>query len=1108
MNTAAVEAAVSYLDVKNVRDSFSAAADVSLFAQVAAATGVKFDIYFNTGQTYTTQIRNMITDLGIMRFAEGVNEADITTWAYDGLTGVLAAVAAQEALYTAITAASSTVDVIGFSYGKLSSFATAPNTSAYSDYGNSHEYWGTGNPPGPGIPSLLADAEEASGSDPIIATEAGYYTGPSASDVAPAGVSELVQAKYDLTVLFDDWVDGVPVTYLYELMDDASDPNNTNYEDHFGIFNADGTPKLAATAVKNLISILGSGDNGTKSGDSFGYQLVGAPASGNSLLLEKSNGDFDIAVWNDIRLWSATSYTAVTNSAVPVTLNFGQLVESVTEYDPLSGSTAVQTWSNVSSISFNLPDHPVIFEVQPYPAVQLSLASYDLSESLSSNQPTANLWSQIIANAVETNPNLTSSLTIKAVSTTGTTGTVSFSAATKSLVYTAPAYNGLNPADSFTYTVSDSAGDTVTGTVAITELPNPNTTYATATGASYTAPSSNWTMVSLATGQSLNGSASGGDTFILDTDTNVYAQGSNNTITGGNGNFYVGAGVNNAHVTLGNGNSTIAVFGTGAVITTGNGNNMVWQPTGSATITMGNGNQRITATGAGNTVSIGSGTSNIALGNGGGTAGNESVTVGGGTNIITVGGTYDTVHILGGTGNIVVSTAGLATITIEGGSNTLTLNGTNNTVALHAGTNTVTVSGASSSVQGGSGADTIRITGNNSIVTAGTGTESITLTGSNSTINLTAGTDSYVETGSSNILVLPPAGGTAAQIHGNVVADGDKFDLTAALSATTWNGSMSTLANYLSVRDTGAVSIISIDPDGTGLAAAHEIAVLNTSANLSYATLVADAVLPSVGGTGAVTVTPSGGSSSGSGTSSSSGSSSGSGSATGLILNMSEDAYQGDAQFTVSVNGHQVGSTYTATASNTAGQSQAISIPTTLGSGTDTVGITFLSDAYGGSVNTDRNLYLDSATVNGVTVSGRGTLLSPGTDTFSFNASNPATVLTSTLALNVSEDTYQGNAEMVVSVGNQVMGYYTVTASHSAGQSQTITIANIPESLQAHDIAVAFVNDAYGGSASLDRNLYLNSMQFDGKAVSGGSATFLSNGTQHFTATAPANWTA
>ncbi len=239
-----------------------------------------------------------------------------------------------------------------------------------------------------------------------------------------------------------------------------------------------------------------------------------------------------------------------------------------------------------------------------------------------------------------------------------------------------------------------------------------------------------------------------------------------------------------------------------------------------------------------------------------------------------------------------------------------------------------------------------------------------------------------------------------------------------------------------------------------------------------------------------------------------SGGSGGSGSSTGLVLNVSEDAYQGDAQFIVTVNGAQVGSTYTATAANTAGQTEAIAIPATLGSGANTVAITFLNDAYGGSSATDRNLYLDSATMNGTTVAGRETLLSDGTADFNFNGTSPATAVTNSLVLNVSEDAYQGDAQMVVAVDGQTQGYYTVTASHAAGQTQAVTINDIPESFSAHDIAVSFVNDAYGNSPSLDRNLYVNSMTFDGQAVAGGSAALMTNSTDIFTASAPASWAA
>ncbi len=113
----------------------------------------------------------------------------------------------------------------------------------------------------------------------------------------------------------------------------------------------------------------------------------------------------------------------------------------------------------------------------------------------------------------------------------------------------------------------------------------------------------------------------------------------------------------------------------------------------------------------------------------------------------------------------------------------------------------------------------------------------------------------------------------------------------------------------------------------------------------------------------------------------------------------------------------------------------------------------------------------------------------------------------STLTLNMSEDAWQGDAQFTVKVdGIQIGGVYTATASHAAGQSQAVVIRGIPESMSPHDIAISFINDAWGGTASTDRNLYVNSMQFDRQSVAGGTAALFSNGVQHFTALAPANW--
>ena len=84
-----------------------------------------------------------------------------------------------------------------------------------------------------------------------------------------------------------------------------------------------------------------------------------------------------------------------------------------------------------------------------------------------------------------------------------------------------------------------------------------------------------------------------------------------------------------------------------------------------------------------------------------------------------------------------------------------------------------------------------------------------------------------------------------------------------------------------------------------------------------------------------------------------------------LVLTLSEDAYKGDAQFTVTVDGTPVGSVQTVTASHKAGSQQSFTFGGSWGAGPHKVAVKYLNDAYGGSSATDRNLYLTSAEYDG-----------------------------------------------------------------------------------------------------------------------------------------------
>ncbi len=85
----------------------------------------------------------------------------------------------------------------------------------------------------------------------------------------------------------------------------------------------------------------------------------------------------------------------------------------------------------------------------------------------------------------------------------------------------------------------------------------------------------------------------------------------------------------------------------------------------------------------------------------------------------------------------------------------------------------------------------------------------------------------------------------------------------------------------------------------------------------------------------------------------------------GIELWVAEDAWQGDAQYTVSVDGQQVGNTMTAAASYAAGQRQVVTLRGNWGAGPHTLSVDYLNDANAGTSETDRNLYVDHVAYDG-----------------------------------------------------------------------------------------------------------------------------------------------
>src|SRR5579859_3549419 len=373
-----VIADLQYIGVKNIRDSANSSADLGAtgsWQQVANATGAKFDAYLGEGSVATMQsgLANAVTlaKQGILNFIEGGNEEDQSYATSQGNSLSQTAAYQQTVNNTAHSLGLKTINMsFGTGWSKATGdYGTVGNLASVTDYANDHVYFGSGNAPLSTLQALNSDANLAANGKSVINSEMGWYTTGSTTD--SSAVSPTVQAKYMLDGLMDAYQAGNAKTYLYELLDQHAGSTNTEY--NFGLFNADGTPKPAATAIHNLTTLL-SDHGGSFTPGQLGFQLSGTLATDNSLLLEKSDGSYWLAVWNETRLSGPTSPTDISVPNHTVTLTLAGTA-NIQVFDPLTGTSSVQSANGTTSIALSVPDHPILVEIQPVTAPPASTGS-------------------------------------------------------------------------------------------------------------------------------------------------------------------------------------------------------------------------------------------------------------------------------------------------------------------------------------------------------------------------------------------------------------------------------------------------------------------------------------------------------------------------------------------------------------------------------------------------------------------------------------------------------------------------------------------------------------------------------------------------------------
>ena len=84
----------------------------------------------------------------------------------------------------------------------------------------------------------------------------------------------------------------------------------------------------------------------------------------HDLLLQKSNGAFELAVWGEQALGSNI-----------VTVNLNGMAPLANIYNPTLGASATQTFTNATSVPLTLANHPLIVEIPSTVVIQHAQAN-------------------------------------------------------------------------------------------------------------------------------------------------------------------------------------------------------------------------------------------------------------------------------------------------------------------------------------------------------------------------------------------------------------------------------------------------------------------------------------------------------------------------------------------------------------------------------------------------------------------------------------------------------------------------------------------------------------------------------------------------------------
>ena len=361
-NVASIENQLKYTGIRYARDHAADASQMSVLKKVNTDIGTKFDILVS--ESVASQITMFQSNVPVIKEVEGANEIDNWPDTINGVTGPSAAVTMQKQIYSGMKAvpALANFPINSLTIADAGQLASVGNIASYTDFVSSHIYpqFGGNSTPYGNLQWSIPTNQIMAPGKPAVITEFGWWTQPMSY-----GIPYDVHAKYTLNFFLDAFCYGIRRSYIYELSDEIADTHNSTIEYHFGLFQANGTPKPAANALANMTKLLA---DPTPLAATTGLPITISKSSSapliRSLLMERGDKVFVLALWQDPLLWDTNTQRSIGVAAQQALVSFGVTARSAQVYDPLVGLTATANYTNAGGITTMVPDHPIFIFIQ------------------------------------------------------------------------------------------------------------------------------------------------------------------------------------------------------------------------------------------------------------------------------------------------------------------------------------------------------------------------------------------------------------------------------------------------------------------------------------------------------------------------------------------------------------------------------------------------------------------------------------------------------------------------------------------------------------------------------------------------------------------------